>query len=87
MTFVTAWRGSLESWTLSPLPVTGHRSWLAAVRGDSSSLGHADVVAPGWCCKSESPPLVGAVLPGQWQAWELYAATPYARQTLKGKAN
>lgn len=36
---------------------------------------------------SESGPPVGVVLLGQWQAWELYAATPYTRQTLKGKVN
>lgn len=37
MTFVTAWRGSRKPSTLSPLLVSGHRSGLAAVSGDSSS--------------------------------------------------
>lgn len=81
MTFFTSWRGSLRFWSLFPLPVTGHRGWLALASEDSSSSDGADVVAPGWCCNGRS----GA--PWTMQAWELCTATPYSRQTWRGKAN
>lgn len=69
-----------------PCPHSCDRPREPAVSGDSCSSGHADTVASGRRCRSGSQ-RGQEPRSGQWQAWERSAATPYARQTLKGKAN
>lgn len=64
--------------------------WQPTGAGWQLSLGmppqHADTLAAGWCRRMNRC-LCQEWCCGQWHAWGLYAATPYATQTLKGKAN